>query len=124
MAAVVLSMVVRSGPVRTAVNGTLVARPPMTTPVPVAPLAPSFAAGWGPLSVTTTSWESRERGAIVSCDPVWSWPLSGASVPRDRGRIGRRGDARRCQLGNILLKDAEHSQNLARTLDPAHDGSA
>jgi hypothetical protein len=38
-AASALSVVVRWEPVRTAVTGTLVARPPRTTPVPVAPLA-------------------------------------------------------------------------------------
>jgi hypothetical protein len=38
MAAVVLSVVVRSVPVMTAVNGTLVARPPRTTWVPAMPV--------------------------------------------------------------------------------------
>jgi hypothetical protein len=38
--AVALSVVVRWRPFRTAVNGTLVARPLRTTPVPVALLAP------------------------------------------------------------------------------------
>jgi hypothetical protein len=59
----VLSVVVRSGPILTAVNGTLVAWPVRLTWGRAVPLVLTSTAGRGSPLVATASLASRERGA-------------------------------------------------------------
>jgi hypothetical protein len=64
-AASVLAVVVRWGPVRTAVTGTLLARPVRTTWYPLAPLAPTLGVGEARPRRPTATWTSREGGAAA-----------------------------------------------------------
>jgi hypothetical protein len=62
-AASLLSVVVRSGPVETVVNGTLVARPPGLTPLSGCAVGSAITGGWGPSSMTAASLARARTGS-------------------------------------------------------------
>jgi hypothetical protein len=81
-----LSVVVRSGPFRTAVNGTRVARLARLTSVSGGAVGSQLGPPWGPPVVTVTSLPSRERGAAVSPGLALTGRPAGAVRCFGRGR--------------------------------------